>query len=353
MTISIWSKRKYLGLSVALVLMGQSCSISLGGSYVDGGVFRSDDHGTTWRQANAVSTTGKQQLNLNDVTGRVLVFAPDDHRHLYLGTLANGIWTSADRGDHWVPTALRSGAYDCIEFDPLNAQVMYTSSGSLILKSIDSGLHWTTVYTEPQPNNAVNCLLVNPSNGQEVYATTSGGKILRSTDYGNTWTLMYTFPTGMEPRRLYMAKEPNAKLYIFTRANGIFRGEHRGDQWTDMTEALTNFPAAKDIRQVTIVNNRWYLATSYGLLTSSNRGVSWTSIPVVVNNASVPIQDVAVNPLNTNEVFITTNQQIHHSTDGGRSWSVRTLPTSRLPVLLTFDPVQPDYLYFATFKQQK
>lgn len=351
MKISIWSKLSLL--AAVLLLTGQGCTISIGSSArKDGGVFRSDDHGRTWTQKNFVGVEKKRNILLDDVTGRTLVFDPKDDAHIYLGTLANGIWETKNNGELWAPTSLRSGGYECLSLDSLNPQVMYTAAGQTVMKSVNGGQTWTTVYTESQPDQSVTCVMVNPVNDREVWATTSGGKILFSDDYAERWTLIHTL-VPMQPRLMYIPTDTPSQLYIFTRGNGIFRADNRGQTWTDMTPNLPLESGANDIRAVLIHSQAWFLATARGLLKSTDLGLTWNMIPTLITTGSVPLQNIAVNPDNLQDIFITTNQRLHHTIDGGASWSVITLPTSRLPVLLTFDPSNPDRLYVATFKQQK
>lgn len=351
MKISTWSK--FSLVAVALFLTGQGCSISIGSSAgKDGGIFRSDDYGQTWVQKNFVRVENKRNILLDDVTVRNLVFDPRDSAHIYLGTLANGIWETKNSGDAWSPTSLRAGAYECISLDALNPLVVYTAAGQTVLKSIDGGTTWSTVYTESQPDQGVTCVIVNPVNDREVWATTSGGKILFSDDYAQRWTLVHTL-APMQPRMMYIPEDNPSQLYIFTRGNGIFRADNRGQAWTDLTLNLPQEAGANDIRAVQIHPQGWFLATARGLFKSVDLGLTWTMIPTLITTGSVPLQNVAVNPDNPIDIFITTNQRLHHTIDGGASWSVTTLPTSRLPVMLTFDPTIDDRLYVGTFKQQK
>ncbi|MEK7537551.1 MAG: hypothetical protein AAB619_01095 [Patescibacteria group bacterium] len=349
MKTSIWSKLALVVLG--LIVSGQACSISIGSSVrPDGGVFRSVDRGQTWTQKNFVQVDKKRTVSLDDVTGRVLAFNPTNSDQLYLGTLANGIWVTTNGGDQWRPTSLRSGAYDCLVFDPLNPQVMYTAAGQQVLKSIDAGQTWTTVYTESQPAQAVNCVIVDPVDDRQVWATTSGGKVLLSEDYGQRWTLVSSVP-ALQPRQLYISAD--GLIYIFSRTNGIYRSDTRGRTWTDLTPALQKYSGATDIRAVSLTADRWFLGTAYGLLKSEDRGVSWSPVPTLVTAGSIPIQSVAVNPKNTQEIFVTTDRRLHRTVDGGASWSVSTLPTGRIPTLLTFDPARSERLYFTTFKPPK
>lgn len=351
MTTSTWTK---LGLTVAALLVtGQTCTINLGTSrQLDGGVFRSDDHGQTWVQKNFVRQEKNRRVSLDDATGRVLLFNPENSDHIYLGTLENGVWVSTNAGDQWHPTSLRAGAYNCLAFDPLNSSVMYTASGAVVLKSVDGGLSWATVYTESQPGHTVNCVAVDPASGNTIWATTSGGKIIISNDYGNQWTLISTVP-AMEPRLFYVEPGGSGRIFLFTKTSGIFRGDERGKVWTNLSTPLTTLAGATDIRAVAVTDQGWFIATAYGLLKSVDQGAQWTGVTTLVSPTSVPIQSIAVNPSNGQEMFITTDQRLHHTTDAGASWAVTTLPTSRTPYLLTFDPLKNDRLYFINYKPKK
>lgn len=349
MRTSIWPK--LLIAAGALLLTGQSCSIRLGTTgRLDGGIFRSDDHGQTWIQKNFIGHQRKQSIYLDDVSTRVIAFDPTASDHLYLGTVYNGIWETMNAAEQWKATSLRSGEYNCLSFDTLNPKVMYTASGAVVLKSVDGGQQWTAIYTESQPDQVVTCVIVNPGIDREVWAITSGGKIILSSDYGQRWTLVAQVPP-MNPRLMHF--DSNGTLYIFSRANGIWRGDDHGTSWTNITPALQKFGGATDIRAVDINRQGWYIATARGLLKSTNRGVSWIEIPTLVTAGSVPLQNVAVNPLNGQDIFVTAGPRLLHTTNGGATWAVTTLPTGRTPTLLTFDPGKSDRLYFTTFKVKK
>lgn len=339
-----------------LALMGQSCSISIGSSQpLDGGIYRSDDHGLNWQAKNFVRQEKKRTVNLGDVTGLGLFFHPRQPETLYLGTRENGIWLTTNGGQQWQATSLRAGAYQCIDFDPINPDVMYTASGTLVLKSVDGGQSWKTIYTESQPAQSVTCLAVDKSQGNRVWLVTSGGKIIRSDDYGQTWTLKQS-GGPFQPRQLWVDPGGAGRLYVFTQQHGVLAIEKDGSERVDLSPPPKVFRGGTDIRAVAIKPGRetqWWLATAAGLLTSTDRGNTWTMIKTLVTAGSVAINSVAVNPKNQLDVFITTSRKLHHTTDGGLTWTVTTLPTSRLPVHLTFAPNDSDRLYFATYRPPK
>jgi len=350
---------KYLSIIIggaSLALLGASCTINLGGSApADGGIWRSDDHGQTWQQKVFISQEKKQIVSLNEATVRSFAFDRHDPSRIYIGTRENGIWYTINAGDQWQATSLRSGNYECLDLDPQNSDIIYTAAGSVIIKSIDGGQTWKQIYTESQPGHAVQCVAVDTFQPNIIWATTSGGKILNSTDYGLTWTLVQTL-VPLQPRLIYIEPDGSGKITIFTRTSGIFVGTSQGRKWEELTKNLSAFPGATDIRDVKVLgttNQTWWLATTAGALTSADRGVTWKLIPTLVTPGSIAVQNIAVNPNNYSELFITYDQRLHHTVNGGADWSVSNIPTRRVPVFLVFDPANAERMFFSTFKNTK
>lgn len=355
--ISNWSKPRLALIISAVALMGQSCSFSIGGSgqAASGGVFRSDDRGQTWQAKNFVRQEKKKAISINDVTVLSFVFHPRTPEAIYLGTRENGLWRTADAGEHWQATSLRTGGYQCIDFDPNNPSIMYTASGALGLKSLDGGTTWKTMYTESQPGQGVTCVAVDRARGNIIWLVTSGGKIIRSDDYGQTWTLKQTV-ASFSPRLMMVDPAGGGSLLVFTRSRGIFSIAADGLSSTDMSAGLVPFKKSLSMNAVAIgpgASPQWWIATTTGLLTSTDHGTTWTLIKTLVTTGSIAINTVAVNPKNKQDIFITTNRHLHHTLDGGLTWTVSILPTTRLPVLLTFTPDDSDRLFFSTFKVEE
>ncbi len=336
--------------------MGQSCTLQFGNPPVaDGGVWRSDDHGQSWQQKVFVSRTAKKTETIGRVSILAFAFDPKNSQRIFLGTRGNGVWKTDNRGEQWKPTSLRTGNYRCVTFDPDNGDIVYTASGTTVLKSQDSGDTWQTVYNESQPGHIVTCVLADPVLGNYVWAVTSGGKVLLSEDFGQTWTLKQTLP-AFEARRLYVPPDAPSELYVFTQKHGIFHLTGYGATQEDLTPALQQFPGATDIRAVTIPDGptgAWYLGTQYGLLVSSDRGQNWNAIPTLVTPGSIAIANVAVNTSDPSEIFLTVGQKLHHTLDGGQSWEVTNLPTTQIITLLTIDPEDITRLYYSTLIPEK
>lgn len=354
-TIFSWHKTPRLIAGLAAVfLLGQGCSVSVGTpTQVNGGVYRSDNHGQTWKQKNYIRTEKKRAVTINDATVLSFVFATTGSTNISIGTRDTGIWKTIDSGEHWKTTAVKTGSPTCLSIDQANPLTSYAASGAYVKKTMDGWQTSSNVYTESQPGQSVSCVAVDPLQANFVWAATTGGKILLSQDYGLTWHLQNTIPAG-DVRTMFIDSDGSGRVTVVTVKKGIYVGENHGAQWKAEDLALKKFGNAIQINDFDAVSpTLWYAASGYGLIRSLDRGATWSPVPTLLTPASTPVSMVAVNPRDTRDMFVTVQQKLLHSTDSGVTWSVTTLPTSRPLTHLVFDPSVQDRMYFFTLKPLK
>lgn len=356
-TMTFSSKRFVVLSLIALATLGQSCSVSFGNSQPkDGGIYRTDDKGATWRQKTFIRTEKKQRIGLDDATITSLQIDPKNPDQLYAGVRGLGLWKSTNRGERWAVTGLKTGNLRCLSFDPKSDQILYLASGNQIRKSLNQGKTWAVIYNEPQAGQTIECVAVDQTRENVLWSVTTGGKVLRSTDFGANWTLVNTVRKLTGIIRMEVDQITNG-LTIFTSRRGIHRLDASGVQATDISAPLDVYSGGRKITDVEIVSDNngttWYLATAYGILASADGGAQWREISTLLNPNSTSVGNIAVNPKNSSEIFITTGRRLHRTTDGGASWAVTNLPSTRQPVWLLFDRVNPDRLYVGTFITEK
>lgn len=347
-------------LALSFLLIAPSCSISFRtAKQLDGGIFRSADGGETWTQVVNAGVTGKRQqpVRIDDVNVQYLRFDPVNPGILYVGTLGAGIFRTETSGDLWTHTGLSSGTYSAFSIDPNTPSILYAASGGTIIKSVNDGAQWSTIYLESKPNRAITDIAVQAGNTGSVLAATSTGELLLSKDFGNTWQLFSTLGIADSIAHMFYAPGSTTRLYALSAANGLFRSNDSGKTWESLSKGLAQFPGATSISSIaTLPSNpdTIYVATGYGLLKSADGGFTWTPIQTLVPFGSQPIQYVAVNPENLNTLFVIVGNKLRKSTDGGMNWDAKiAIPTGRLITALALNPMNPSQLFIGTLKPKK
>jgi photosystem II stability/assembly factor-like uncharacterized protein len=164
-----------------------------------GGLFKSTDSGTTWRE-------------LDGYVGPGDVFYKDVHRLVAAGntiflTSGDGLYCSPDGGEHWerLPGTERLAYPDAFVVSPHDEQIMFVAGGgaappiwrqvhradSTVLRSRDGGRTWTVV-----GGGVVDCLRANIEalalaawpGGMTLFAGTTDGDVFATDDEGASWT---------------------------------------------------------------------------------------------------------------------------------------------------------------------
>ena len=130
------------------------------------------------------------------------------------------------------------------------------------------------------------------------------------------WTTK-NFPTQSVIKCFY---QMGNYLFAGTNSEGIYKSSDLGETWVASNNGLLNF----GIKCFTSFENKLYAGTSYGIFISTDSGLNWDKIGVVLNNKS--INALAVMSVNENTYLFagTAGQGIYKSSDGGLNWESKT-----------------------------
>jgi photosystem II stability/assembly factor-like uncharacterized protein len=197
----------------------------------NGGIFKSTDGGTTWRQLGGGLPSGEQGVVQADVA-----IAASNASRLY-ATVATGrpvgIYRSDDAGEHWTritddprPAArIGGGDLPVPTVDPADPDVVY--SGSVVAwKSVDGGRTWTGFRGAPGGDDYQR-LWVSPDVPAIIAAAADQGVII-TLNGGASWSSWYNQPTAQLyhvaadnafPYRLYSGQQESGSVGVATRGN--------------------------------------------------------------------------------------------------------------------------------------
>jgi len=186
-----------------------------GGSFggPSGGIFKSTDGGTTWKQlTEGLATVIQANLAISTSNPRVLyamVAATGGGPAGGLGAGTVGLYKTTDGGDHWTlmdgagvqgrpvdnrPLArIGGGDLPNILVEPTNENVVYSSS-TVLWRTEDGGVTWSAVRGAPGGDDYQKTW-INPNNPNIIIQVSDQGGVV-SANRGASWSNWYTQPTA-------------------------------------------------------------------------------------------------------------------------------------------------------------
>jgi photosystem II stability/assembly factor-like uncharacterized protein len=267
-----------------------------------GGIFVSDDGGTSWRQSNR-GLDERDILSLQQARDGAMV-AGTNHGIFYVNSL----------GSEWAPASMIMGPQPQAEEKPAPAQTTATHSGK------KTTAHTTThtavvrkpaVTEHPIPLSETPRILALDLNGDKWYAATTEG-IFISSDHGQKW---YGGP--VEGEREFIAVNSFADGTVAVVApKHAYTSSDEGKTWTQvsMPQYVTGLYSLSQVGDGSL-----WMGTREGALHSHDGGKSWEHVlgGLPARNVYVVRYDAA------SQRLLATAQQTHgvfESKDNGQTW---------------------------------
>lgn len=249
----------------------------------EGGVFRSDDGGKTWKELPA--THGHSI--------RALAMAPSDHNTLVIGALG-GVFRSRDGGSTWErmtpenPDILENHAsmknFVSVAIDPQNPDIVYAGTRHLAWKTSDGGKNWHNIKDGMLDDSDVFSIIVDPKTPSRVYASACSG--------------IYKSDNGAD---------------LFHRVQGLPHSAIR----------------TRKLKQDPVRSSVVYAGTTGGLWKTVDGGTKWK----LVTSEDVIVNDILIDPKNPDRVLVATdlmgilasNDAFEHYATSNRGFSHRVV----------------------------
>ena len=228
-----------------------------------GDVFRSKDGGRTWQTLPAMHGKSIRALAMFKGNSNVLVAGALD-----------GVFRSKDGGNNWEHLSASSEVknVESIAIDPKDPNTIYAGTWHLAWKTSDAGASWQHINKGMIDDSDVFSVIVDHDNPQVVFASACSG-IYKSETAGN----------------------------LFSKIQGIPFSARR-------TRVLKQDPSNENIV---------YAGTTEGLWKTTDLGKSWKR----VSNPEVVVNDVFVDPRDSNHVLLATDRSgVMASTNGASTW---------------------------------
>jgi photosystem II stability/assembly factor-like uncharacterized protein len=328
---------------------------------VDGGVWKSNDYGRTWKPIfDGEDTQSIGAIAVAPSNDKIVYVASGEGLHRPDLSVGDGIYRSDDAGKTWTHLGLREGEQiPALAVDPANPDRVFAAvlghpygqnAERGIFRSMDGGRTWEKVlYKDDRTGGSA--VVIDPKNPQVVYAglweETLGpweddnsyagmhGGLFKSTDGGTTWTqLTKGLPENLvqinvaiavsEPSRLYATVATTEESgYATDKGLGVYRSDDAGANWRKITDDPR--PAMKigggdlPIPVVDPENADVVYSTSIVTCRSEDGGKTWISLRGAPGGDDY--QNMWINPRDAKILLLVSDQGAVVSVNRGESWS--------------------------------
>jgi uncharacterized repeat protein (TIGR01451 family) len=318
---------------------------------------------TAWTQIGPRPASFWNPISVGGSSGRVTALAVDPRNSsvVYAGTANGGIWKTTNGGLNWMPLTDRqpSLSIGSITLDPTNADTVYVGTGEEnfngdgyggagILKSTDSGAHWSQIagpfVFNTNGGSHIGSMAVSPNNNQLILAAVFsfggtipfGGAVMRSSDGGSSWTATLSGITTAvvfdptSPTTAYAALgSPYGDTY-----NGIYKSTDSGQTWNRISGTGTNVIPTSGLGRIGLAMAPSNPSTLYatiaqpigsslpgivGVFKTTDGGTNWKRTMDPPSCCTWYEGAVAIDPKNEN-VVVTGGSDMSISRDGGTTW---------------------------------
>ena len=284
---------------------------------------------------------------------RTLAVHPEHHEVVYAGT-QQGVYRSADRGDHWEALESPRDGMDVwsLTFHPNDNNIIFAGyEPCAIYRSDDSGDTWRRTNTDsvtfphvttypPSPlGKRVIAMAIDPSDPSDMYAAIEVGGLLGSWDGGESWEQLLDGPyvkhNTLDVHDVQVSSAAPGTVLLATDI-AMFRSRERGRHWEhiQMDEVTPDGSYCRDLKIAPDDPRTVYLAsgslgsfvqagnTEVGVLfRSTDVGETWERIePGEV--APTRMFQVCIEESNPSNIHcVSFGGQVYSSHDRGATWA--------------------------------
>ena len=281
-----------------------------------GDLFHSHNGGKTWETVPAMH--GKSI--------RAMSVAASDSKVLTVGTL-EGVYRSNDAGKNWEKISSSNSEIKNIEsiaVDPKDSSVVYAGTWHLAWKTSDGGTNWQHINKGMIDDSDVFSIIVDASNTSVVFASACSG-IYKSQTAGEQFQKIQGIPFSARRTRVLKQDPSNPAVVYAGTTEGLWKTADSGKTWKQVTNpAIVVNDVMVDPRnsqRVLLATDRaGVLASDNGAqsFTASNHGYTHRYVTTILADAKNP-DTIYVGVVNDRE-----QGGVFTSRDGGQHWTQKS-----------------------------
>ena len=277
-----------------------------------GDVFRSHNGGKDWEVLPAMR--GKSV--------RAMAVSASDSKVVVAGAL-DGVYRSTDGGNAWQRISPNDGIVKNIEsiaVDPKDPNVVYAGTWHLAWKTSDGGANWQHINKGMVDDSDVFSIIVSSANPSEVFASACSG-IYKSVSGGDQFEKIKGIPFTARRTRVLKQDPSNPAIVYAGTTEGLWKSVDEGKNWKRVSnpEVVVNdvLIDPRNSQHVLLATDRsGVLASddSAATFTPSNHGYSHRYVSAILADSKEP---------NTLYIGLVNDREfggVFFSHDGGQNW---------------------------------
>jgi photosystem II stability/assembly factor-like uncharacterized protein len=274
--------------------------------YGGAGLMMSQDGGANW---TAVSVTSQNEYGLNDI------FYDASNGKIYAVSY-NRFYTSSDGGSTWVLTAQTgfiNGMF--IAKGPAGGLFLVGGNGiNTVYRSLNNGGTWSVRFDAFTTSNIRDFKITS---GGFIFIATSQG-VYKGAESEFTPPLPISAASGLTDTDFFSLLLNGTDLYALS-STKPFKSVNNGTTWTEVTTGLTdnfyNCFMGKD------PSGNIYIATPFNVWTSTNAGISWSSVTSPMPSTYYVSPTCAYFGSASTWLVGYSSRALYKTTDGGANWT--------------------------------
>jgi photosystem II stability/assembly factor-like uncharacterized protein len=277
-----------------------------------GDVFRTHNGGKDWEVLPAMHGTSV----------RAMAVSASDSKVVVAGAL-DGVYRSTDGGNAWQRISPNDGIVKNIEsiaVDPKDPNVVYAGTWHLAWKTSDGGANWQHINKGMVDDSDVFSIIVSSANPSEVFASACSG-IYKSVSGGDQFEKIKGIPFTARRTRVLKQDPSNPAIVYAGTTEGLWKSVDEGKNWKRVSnpEVVVNdvLIDPRNSQHVLLATDRsGVLASddSAATFTPSNHGYSHRYVSAILADSKEP---------NTLYIGLVNDREfggVFFSHDGGQNW---------------------------------
>jgi photosystem II stability/assembly factor-like uncharacterized protein len=298
-----------------------------------GGLFKSTDGGTTWRQLTKGLPSDLVQINIAiapSEPSRLYAVFSTTHPSAYQSGAGMGFYRSGDGGESWASITddprpmmkIGGGDLSVVAVDPKNANVVYSTS-IVTVRSEDGGKTWKSIRGAPGGDDYQN-IWINPDNPDIILLVADQGALV-TVNGGKTWSSWYNQPTAQLyhvitdssfPYKVCGGQQESGSVCTSSRGND---GEITFRDWHPVGVIEYGYVAPDPLDTDILYGAGRNEVSKFHWSTGQVQNV--TPIPLKEKYRAERTEPIMFSPIDPHVLYYAANV-LFKTSDGGHSWQV-------------------------------